>query len=150
MYCPRRGLHESAMFHGRWVSPFCALCNKALPCLVERAGFEPTSLLLQTTNGWLATVVPVQFGGRSILVALSGVEPAWLNAGRLLRPLCLPVSPQSHVVRVWGVEPQRISPREPKSRLSTNSIIPACRSRFSPNHSAIYFPVRGISLTYPQ
>ena len=29
------------------------------------------------------------------------------------------------VVRVWGVEPQRLTAREPKSRMSTNSIIPA-------------------------
>ena len=27
--------------------------------------------------------------------------------------------------KVWGLEPQRLAPREPKSRMSTNSIIPA-------------------------
>ena len=32
---------------------------------------------------------------------------------------------RSDVVRVWGLEPQRLAPREPKSRMSTNSIIPA-------------------------
>ena len=26
------------------------------------------------------------------------------------------------MVRAWGLEPQRITPREPKSRMSTNSI----------------------------
>ena len=29
------------------------------------------------------------------------------------------------VVRVWGLEPQRVAAREPKSRMSANSIIPA-------------------------
>ena len=29
------------------------------------------------------------------------------------------------VVRAWGLEPQRIATREPKSRMSTNSIMPA-------------------------
>ena len=29
------------------------------------------------------------------------------------------------VVRAWGFEPQRISAREPKSRMSANSIMPA-------------------------
>ena len=29
------------------------------------------------------------------------------------------------LVRVWGLEPQRITAREPKSRMSANSIIPA-------------------------
>ena len=29
------------------------------------------------------------------------------------------------VVRAWGLEPQRITAREPKSRMSTNSIMPA-------------------------
>ena len=32
---------------------------------------------------------------------------------------------RSDVVRVWGLEPQRGEAREPKSRMSTNSIIPA-------------------------
>ena len=32
------------------------------------------------------------------------------------------------VVRVWGLEPQRISAQEPKSCMSANSIIPAYRS----------------------
>ena len=31
----------------------------------------------------------------------------------------------SDVVRAWGLEPQRIAAREPKSRMSTNSIMPA-------------------------
>ena len=30
-----------------------------------------------------------------------------------------------HMVRAWGLEPQRITAREPKSRMSTNSIMPA-------------------------
>ena len=29
------------------------------------------------------------------------------------------------MVRVWGLEPQRIAAREPKSRMSANSIMPA-------------------------
>ena len=29
------------------------------------------------------------------------------------------------LVRAWGLEPQRITAREPKSRMSTNSIMPA-------------------------
>ena len=29
------------------------------------------------------------------------------------------------MVRAWGLEPQRITAREPKSRMSTNSIMPA-------------------------
>ena len=29
------------------------------------------------------------------------------------------------MVRAWGLEPQRIATREPKSRMSTNSIMPA-------------------------
>ncbi|MGYP001543273266 len=29
------------------------------------------------------------------------------------------------MVRAWGLEPQRIAAREPKSRMSTNSIMPA-------------------------
>ena len=29
------------------------------------------------------------------------------------------------LVRAWGLEPQHISAREPKSRMSTNSIMPA-------------------------
>ena len=29
------------------------------------------------------------------------------------------------LVRAWGLEPQRLSTREPKSRMSTNSIMPA-------------------------
>ena len=29
------------------------------------------------------------------------------------------------LVRAWGLEPQRIAAREPKSRMSTNSIMPA-------------------------
>lgn len=32
------------------------------------------------------------------------------------------------MVRVWGLEPQRISAQEPKSCMSANSIIPAYRS----------------------
>ncbi len=32
------------------------------------------------------------------------------------------------VVRAWGLEPQRRKAREPKSRMSTNSIMPANRS----------------------
>ena len=31
----------------------------------------------------------------------------------------------SDMVRAWGLEPQRITAREPKSRMSTNSIMPA-------------------------
>ena len=30
-----------------------------------------------------------------------------------------------NLVRAWGLEPQRIAAREPKSRMSTNSIMPA-------------------------
>ena len=29
------------------------------------------------------------------------------------------------MVRAWGLEPQRIAAREPKSRMSANSIMPA-------------------------
>ena len=36
------------------------------------------------------------------------------------------------VVRVWGLEPQRVAAREPKSRMSANSIIPAQERRESP------------------
>ena len=36
----------------------------------------------------------------------------------------------SDVVRAWGLEPQRIAAREPKSRMSTNSIIPAGMNYF--------------------
>ena len=32
------------------------------------------------------------------------------------------------VVRAWGLEPQRRKAREPKSRMSTNSIMPAAMS----------------------
>ena len=32
---------------------------------------------------------------------------------------------RTNVVRAWGLEPQRIAAREPKSRMSTNSIMPA-------------------------
>lgn len=32
------------------------------------------------------------------------------------------------LVRAWGLEPQRITAREPKSRMSTNSIMPAWMS----------------------
>ena len=31
----------------------------------------------------------------------------------------------TNMVRAWGLEPQRITAREPKSRMSTNSIMPA-------------------------
>ena len=36
-----------------------------------------------------------------------------------------PLGPPGVVVRAWGLEPQRIAAREPKSRMSTNSIMPA-------------------------
>ena len=32
---------------------------------------------------------------------------------------------RTFVVRAWGLEPQRIAAREPKSRMSANSIMPA-------------------------
>ena len=35
---------------------------------------------------------------------------------------------QHILVRAWGLEPQRIAAREPKSRMSTNSIMPAYMS----------------------
>ncbi len=35
----------------------------------------------------------------------------------------------SDVVRAWGLEPQRIAAREPKSRMSANFIMPACMNR---------------------
>jgi len=38
------------------------------------------------------------------------------------------------VVRAWGLEPQRIAAREPKSRMSTNSIMPACRHGGKPGY----------------
>ena len=42
------------------------------------------------------------------------------------------------LVRVWGLEPQRLSTREPKSRMSTNSIIPAY-VHFTIPHSAPWY-----------
>ena len=33
------------------------------------------------------------------------------------------------MVRAWGVEPQHITAREPKSRMSTNSIMPAYKTK---------------------
>ena len=39
-----------------------------------------------------------------------------------------PLGPPGVVVRAWGLEPQRIAAREPKSRMSTNSIMPAYKS----------------------
>ena len=37
----------------------------------------------------------------------------------------------SFMVRAWGLEPQRLSTQEPKSCMSTNSIMPACQARSS-------------------
>ena len=37
-----------------------------------------------------------------------------------------PVRISPFLVRAWGLEPQRRKAREPKSRMSTNSIMPAC------------------------
>ena len=42
------------------------------------------------------------------------------------------------MVRVWGLEPQRIAAREPKSRMSANSIIPA-DVLFTIPHSAPWY-----------
>ena len=44
----------------------------------------------------------------------------WLLPETKLSGLCADV-----VVRAWGLEPQRIAAREPKSRMSANSIMPA-------------------------
>ena len=42
-----------------------------------------------------------------------------------VRDFCLHLVCQRNLVRAWGLEPQRIAAREPKSRMSTNSIMPA-------------------------
>ena len=44
------------------------------------------------------------------------------------------------LVRAWGLEPQRITPREPKSRMSTNFITGANRKRrYRPPLLSLYF-----------
>lgn len=63
MYSPPAGATRIRYVSWQVVSPFWALYSKALPCLVEWAGFEPTSLLLQTTNGWLAHRCPLPIRG---------------------------------------------------------------------------------------
>ena len=42
-----------------------------------------------------------------------------------VRDFCLHLFCQCKLVRAWGLEPQRLTAREPKSRMSANSIIPA-------------------------
>ena len=44
----------------------------------------------------------------------------------------------SVMVRVWGLEPQRIAAREPKSRMSTNFIIPANRYSSVPHPQVMH------------
>ena len=41
------------------------------------------------------------------------------------------------MVRVWGLEPQRVAAREPKSRMSTNFIIPA----YEGGKTLLYFSI---------
>ena len=42
------------------------------------------------------------------------------------------------LVRAWGLEPQRIAAREPKSRMSTNFIIPANRYSSVPHPQVMH------------
>ena len=49
----------------------------------------------------------------------SGMDVPRLRRGTEWSAVC------SDVVRAWGLEPQRIAAREPKSRMSANSIMPA-------------------------
>lgn len=49
---------------------------------------------------------------------ISGNVPHSLTWSDMLRP-------RPHMVRAWGLEPQRRKAREPKSRMSANFIMPA-------------------------